>query len=400
MKETTTMGQGRYAALASRLAKSTLAGGLERVAPLDERPWVFGGASGRSYSDNASVLHQALRVRAPAIPSYWVIDADSPDRALAATIGPVAERGALLTHRLTLDADVIVFSHGIHDVPGMYRNTKAIRVRLPHGFTALKRKSTNPRSGMWRLTRAVDLSPVASKMEQDFRADWGFDRAKLPITGMPRWDVMVEERSRRTGVASRPLVFYAPTWRPWHRPDQESLRTDLAPLMDFLGSDRLHRLMAARGFDLALYVHQITRYHLGERIFDVPGVTVVTDERSLPATIANSSLVVTDYSSIAWDALYLDIPTIFFHHDLALYERRVGSYVDLRQRLFGPQVFEPTALIDAIEAGCADGFTYPAWRADRERWQERAFAHRDDGNVTRVLEAICDRLDARGQAAS
>jgi CDP-glycerol glycerophosphotransferase len=389
------MKRGRYAAAAARSARSLYASALVHVAPQEERPWIFGGASGRSYSDNSSVLHAATRHRHPEIPSYWVIDRDSRDLAIVEGIGPVAERGTLLAHRLTAGAEVIVFSHGVHDVPGMFWNSRSLRVRLPHGFTALKRKSTARFSGMRRLTRAIDLSPVASKMEQDFRADWGFDRGKLPITGMPRWDLMLQERSRRAPTHDRPLVLYAPTWRPWHRPAQASLTADLRPLMEFLGAERLHRLLRERGFDLALYVHQITRYHLGERALDVPGISVITDERELARTIANSSLLVTDYSSIAWDALYLDIPTIFFHHDLALYEREIGSYVDLRQRLFGPQVFEASPLLDLVEAGCADGFAYPAWQEDRARWQELAFAHRDGNNVTRVLGAIAERLSSR-----
>jgi CDP-glycerol glycerophosphotransferase (TagB/SpsB family) len=280
-----------------------------------------------------------------------------------------------------------VFSHGVHDVPGMMLADDAVRVRLGHGLTAFgKTRGRMPRSTR-RMTRAVDLAPVASLMEQDHKADWGFPREKLPITGLPRWDDMVAYRRARP-TRQRPLVLYAPTSRPWHTDADATPEGALEPVYKFLRSPRLAEMLAAGAFDLGVYFHQNTRYRFGTFDWLPPGVELITEEHRLPELIANSSLVVSDYSSILWDALYVDVPVAFFQFDRAEHERLRGSYLDLRQRLFGPSVDTADAMLDTLEAAVDDGFQLDGWGEDRERWQARAFAYRDADNSARVVERI------------
>jgi CDP-glycerol glycerophosphotransferase len=364
----------------------------------DRGAWVFGGASGRSYSDNSSVLHRHVLLTRPETATLWAIDGDSPDRAVVEQLGGCIERRSLAAHRLALAADVIVFSHGVHDVPGMMFADGAVRVRLGHGLTAFGRtRGRMPRSTQ-RMTQAVDLAPVASRMEQDHKVDWGFPREKLPITGLPRWDDMVAHRGAGP-TRQRPLVLYAPTSRPWHTDVDATPRGALKPIHELLHSPRLAAMLAAGVFDLGIYFHQITRYRFGPFEWLPPGVEVITEERRLPEFIATSSLVVSDYSSILWDALYVDVPVILFQFDRAEHERLRGSYLDLRQRLFGPNVDTADATLDALEMAVADGFQLEGWADDRERWQERAFAYRDADNCARVVERIASLTSGRSRTA-
>jgi hypothetical protein len=377
---------GRIGELAFRSPKAALAHLLPAVDD-DRALWVFGGSSGRSYSDNASVVHRYVNSARPDVTGLWVIDADSPDvPSVAGTERPL-DRNSLHAHRVARSADVILFSHGVHDVPGMLWSNEAIRVRLGHGLTAFGRtRGRMPRSTQ-RMTRAVDLAPVASTMEQDHKVQWGFPREKLPITGLPRWDEMLTKRRAR-GTVVRPHVLYAPTSRPWHSSSDAQPDGALRPIFDFLTSARLRRALEAGDFALSVYFHQITRYRFGTFDWVPPGVTLVTEEASLPGIIASTDLVISDYSSILWDALYIDVPTIFYQFDRAEHERNRGSYIDLGQRLFGPIAQTPREMLDALAEASVDGFRLERWSTDRDAWQERAFAFRDANNAARVTEAI------------
>ncbi len=377
-----------------RSARNAMAASLPPVR--SERPlWLFGGASGRSYSDNSRATHERLLATRQDVEPVWVIDEDSTDLADVQRAGRHALRGTVEAHRLARSAQVIVFSHGVQDVPGTMWGNDAVRVRLGHGLTAFGRtKGRTPRS-VERMTRAVDLAPVASELEQDHKAEWGFPRHKLPITGLPRWDAMLAERAATSEGGRRPLVFYAPTSRPWHTAADASPEGALKPVYELLSSPGLREQLADGAFDLAVYFHQITRFRFGTFDWLPPEVQVIEQEAVLPHLIATASLVVSDYSSILWDALYLDTPVIFFQFDRHEHVTRRGSYLDLGSTLFGPNCDSPSQVQEALDQAVSDGFTLEPWRSERARWQERAFAYRDAHNADRVLAAITARLEER-----
>ena len=387
------MDVGRVAQAATRSAKIASAWAKPRFR--SERPlWLFGGASGRSYSDNSRITHQqVLRSRKDVMP-FWVIDEDSSDLPTVAAAGPYVIRGSAWAHQLARSAQVIVFSHGVQDVPGMMWNHDAVRVRLGHGLTAFgKTKGKTPRS-IKRMTKAIALAPVASVMEQDHKVAWGFPREKLPITGLPRWDAMLVEQAA-VPPRERPLVFYAPTSRPWHTAKDASPTRALKPIYDLLSSPRLRSMLDAGYFELAVYFHQITRYRFGTFDWLPAGVRLVEQEAVLPSLIASASMVISDYSSILWDALYLDTPVMFFQFDRSEHESNRGSYIDLQSRLFGPNVATSEQVLDEIDLAIDDGFQMLDWKDDREAWQQRAFAFRDANNAQRVIMAVDEQLSAR-----
>ena len=362
--------------------------------PVEHRTslWVFGGASGRSYSDNSRVTHEHVLASREGIDPVWVIDADAVDRTNVEAVSDIALRDTLFAHRLARSAQVIVFSHGVQDVPGLMSNSSAVRVRLGHGLTAFgKTKGRTPRS-LSRMARSIDLAPVASEMERAHKREWGFTDDKLPITGLPRWDAMLRERA--TVERERPLVLYAPTSRPWHTENDASPGGALQPVHELLSSPRLRSHLEAGSFELAVYFHQITRYRFGTFEWLPAGVTLIDAEADLPRAIASASLVVSDYSSILWDSLYLDTPAAFFQFDRDEHLERRGSYLDLRAPLFGPNVDRAEELLDVIDQAVADGFTLAGYADHRAAWQERAFAYRDANTAERVVAAIEERLVA------
>ena len=379
----------QVAARGVRVATARCLPTLEQPRPL----WVFGGASGRSYSDNSRATHEHVLATRGGVDAVWVIDAHAADRPAVEALGRSALRDTLPAHRLARSAQVIVFSHGIQDVPGMMSNGDAVRVRLGHGLTAFgKTKGRTPRS-VSRMARSIDLAPVASQMEREHKREWGFTTDKLPITGLPRWDAMLHERA--SNHRERPLVLYAPTSRPWHTQQDTSPGGALQPVYDLLSSQRLRNHLEAGAFDLGVYFHQITRYRFGTFDWLPSGVTLIAAEADLPRAIATASLVVSDYSSILWDALYLDTPVAFFQFDRDEHLSRRGSYLDLRSPLFGPNVDRAEEVLDVLDQAVADDFRLAGYADHRAAWQERAFAYRDANNAERVVAAIEERLAAR-----
>ena len=260
--------------------------------------------------------------------------------------------------------------------------------RLGHGLTALK-KTRQPTARSRRMTSRVDVAPVASGFEREHKHSWGFEDHQLPITGLARWDLMMKERGESP---QQDEVLFALTWRDWITPStlrQSVYWQQLSQLADRLwrpGEGGLGDLRAA------LFLHPLVREALAQGFQDLPAnppanPRLVTRGTQLPAALARAALLVTDYSSLAWDALYLGVPVIFFHFDRAQFLTHHGSYIDLGSRLFGPIA----ETIDELQTYIRDLLAHgdlAGYKDAQAAWASRAFAFTDDNNCRRVVQAI------------
>ena len=58
-----------------------------------------------------------------------------------------------------------------------------------------------------------------------------------------------------------------------------------------------------------------------------------------------------------------------------------------------PNTHTPSEALCALEAAASDGSEVVSWHEDRQRWQDRVFAFRDDQSAARVVAAIEEQLD-------
>jgi len=134
---------------------------------------------------------------------------------------------------------------------------------------------------------------------------------------------------------------------------------------------------------LKIYLHFY--FHRFITTFDIPTglVELLAPETDLLPYILDSSILITDYSSVAWDFFYLDKPVLFFQPDLDTYLRERGSYLDLRTDLFGPQSFTPAELASQVDYA----IEHHASLVEKYRpMKERYFAFHDAGNCRRIFQ--------------
>ena len=297
--------------------------------------------------------------------------------------GARIDAGSLATHRLAAWARVLVYSHGVHDVPGLDANRRAFRVRLGHGMTALKRKHFRSVADERRFVERmghVGLITVASPMDEAFTLEWGVKPTQIAVTGLPRWDRLCRLRQK----SSPRRVIYAPTWRSWTQPDIAARR-----VTDLLRDPVLRDLCRSTQNRLTLYCHTNMRSAIDSNALVNAGVDICDSDREFPELLADCSVLISDYSSTCWDALYVDIPVVFYMFDRDSYESDVGSYVDL-DSLFGWSAFSQEAAIDSIDKALT---RVTGYLPNYSTWQARAFGVRDANNSGRVFTQIAERMN-------
>jgi CDP-glycerol glycerophosphotransferase (TagB/SpsB family) len=358
--------------------------------------WVFGSTIGREYCDNSRAVFEFVRAHRPDVRAVWLIDADSPDVADLDDDSWV-DRRSIEAHRLTRAADVVVFSHGVADVAGLYSNRRGVVVRLGHGLTAFGLTRGKTAHSLRRMVRRVTVAPIASQFERQHKLEWGFTADQLPITGLARWDMLRAERGRADGDA-RDLFILAPTWRSWLTRGGLTESDYWRAVSSVVESETLRRLLRESGLRLALFVHPILRAQVADRVQRDDRVEFIRRGADLPAALARARLFMTDWSSIAFDALALRVPTLFWHFDVDRYLATRGSYVDLKQRLFGPTVETAHDIEAAVARFVRSGLKFPDFEADQAEWARRAFAYEDESNSARVVAEIERQLALRASA--
>ncbi|MGO1879580.1 MAG: CDP-glycerol glycerophosphotransferase family protein [Microbacterium gubbeenense] len=370
--------------------------------------WVFGCGAG--IADGALALWREAEKRG--IDAVWLTTtpherADAEGAGIP-TLPKMSWRGFWATAR----ARVAVVTHGFGDV-NPYAVTGAFVAQLWHGIPLkrigldapeLVRSAFLPNSALvrrligWMYARSaqrIGVLPAASHLVRGrLESAFGIDHRRIAVTGEPRVDVLASETpdgARRVVAglipeagAERTLLLYAPTWRDGDAdpgiPSAEEWRAII-------------EVLARRDAVLVIRSHR-----LGEGDYTPPvdtdrvvllGADLLPDVT--PAIPAFAALI-TDYSSLVYDAALAGVPSLFLAPDLEDYSGRrgfYGSYSDIAGE-------EPATTWRALLPEI-DRFLVQDEERERRAGAARALSarvhtFRDGRNTRRVLDEVLQRI--------
>ena len=399
------------------------------VIPRTEDEWVFGCGAG--VGDGALALWN--RVAADGHPAVWLTGsareaADATELGIA-NVPRMSLRGFWRTAR----ARVVVVTHGFGDA-NRYGESGAFVVQLWHGIPLKRigldsaetlRSAVLPESRLLRrllgvlyrrATHRIAVLPAASALVRGrLESAFGLPDARVPVTGEPRVDVLsagtpAERRERARRVLARAglgdlgssagaaggsgaaeavrLVLYAPTWRDGDPDPAVPTPEQWRRLIDVL--DERDAVLLVRSHPLGAGEYQppfpTDRVRaLGSAL--LPDATPV-----LPALTA----IITDYSSMAFDASLVPLPVLFLAPDVAAYGRRrgfYGRYEDVAGDDYGRSWDDTTEQLDAL---LSDPAVRDARVSRSEALSRRVHRFRDGRNTERVYRAILNGARLRG----
>lgn len=256
---------------------------------------------------------------------------------------------------------------------------------LQHGVTALKRvdyifgkKGTSP------MTFFLTTSTAEQKV---VTGHFGYTAAEAPVLGFSRWDVL-KDRSN----PQQPKILIMPTWRQWLEEQSEEV---------FVGSEYYQRysaLIQSPGFAQLLeefdatasfFIHPKLSEHLSAFATSNPRIELI-EQGSVPLNelMMESSMLITDYSSVCWDMLYMDKPVSYYQFDKERYCNVVGSYIDFDRELPGDSCMSEDELLRSVRATLERGCRLSSEYAERAaNW----FDYKDTNNRKRTYEFLIEK---------
>ena len=163
----------------------------------------------------------------------------------------------------------------------------------------------------------------------------------LPL-GLPRTDALIGgiDAMREKTLSAHPefsgkkIYLYCPTFR-----EEDGKQVEFDPKIDW---DDLSKNLA----DDELFIirrHPIMKYSLINK--EYRNIIDLSSESTLMLTAA-SSAIITDYSSVIYDACLMDVPCVFYCPDIEKYER--GFYLDFPDGLPGEMTTQAASLLETI----------------------------------------------------
>jgi CDP-glycerol glycerophosphotransferase len=369
------------------------------VVPRRANLWVFGCGSG--IGEGALELFRYVRQADAGIAVVWLAR-DSHELAAARELGlPAVLRSSWRGFRSTLRARVAVVTHGFGDV-NRFGVRGAFVVQLWHGIPLKRIQLDSPvtfpgplGSVLKRLYRRnasrIGLLPAASELSAArLRTAFGLPSERVAVTGDPRDDVLLrgmdsERRATARTLLSRTIgdvgdsrvVLYAPTWRDGESDPGVPNADEWRMIGDRLEAE--DSLLVLRP-----HPHSVGEYRAGVatspriRMLDAASQNDVTPV--LPAV----DILVTDYSSIAYDFALTGRPIAFLAPDVERYSAARGLYQPYDEFSGGTAVTTWPALLELIGDESARQRL-----ADHSRaLAQTVHAFHDGRNTERVYEEI------------
>ena len=329
--------------------------------------------------DNGFALFNWIVEHAPDVEARYVIERKNIDNC---PLGDgVVEFGSKEHLAACIDASVCAFTHHrgyvypfILSQLTSKRYTTTRTLFLQHGITAMKRSVSRHYN---QRKVGYDAVSVCSQLERNFfRKDFKYSAMQVYATGFPRYDRLYE--LAECAEASPGSILFFPTWRA----GIEKLSPDEVREGDFFRywSEAMEQVRASTGLECVLALHPMLERH---RALFEPHVDRIAPTSELQPELVRMKCLLTDYSSVSFDALFLSKPVILFQFDQEEYGIREDAFIDIDTQLPGIAVLDAASLQQEL-----DRLLQSDWAFKYQDRRDLFFDNCDNWNCLRTTNLI------------
>lgn len=256
----------------------------------------------------------------------YAIDRNCRDYQRVAALGETVQHGSVKHWILYFTCKYLISSQAFK--PNGYICTLIERagffrpshVFLQHGITKDKAEF------LYAKYRRAKFFIAGAQPEFEFMKEkFGYPDGTMQYTGFARFDALHE-----TEVAKNRILIM-PTWRKWLRFKSEA-HADAKMNIDtseyaagwqaLLKSEKLQQMIREYNLDIVFYPHPNMKGILHPEALAGLGIRIADVEKDdLQELMKSSAMMITDYSSVFFDMVYMKKPVIFYQFDEKLFRK-------------------------------------------------------------------------------
>ncbi|WP_072237190.1 CDP-glycerol glycerophosphotransferase family protein, partial [Campylobacter coli] len=304
--------------------------------------------------DNAEHLYRYIMQNYPEQEIVFALRKESSDWERLKKEGfNLVEFGSFKFERIIKKASKVISSHS---------DQYLIRYITPRQqFIFLQHGVIKDDLSKWLNSKKIDLFITSTKVEYDSIANdynhYKFGKKEVVLTGLARHDVLLKNNKTNTKQ-----ILVIPTWRvnivgTAINSGVRGLKDDFKESEYFqkwnllLNSNTLQKLCEKYDYTIVFNPHPNIIPYLKD--FNIPSyVKIANHNESLQELFCNSSLMITDYSSVAFEMAYLNKPVIYYqfdHEEFFSSHTYQKGYFDYEKDGFGPVVEDEESLLKELE---------------------------------------------------
>lgn len=346
--------------------------------------------------DNAEHLFKFAIEQDDNIDKYFVLSEDSLDYERIKTVGKIVKFNSMKHKLLILLSEHVISSHIEDNIRVPFRgNGRYLRDLVDFKFTFLQHGITKDNLSEWlnKYNKNINLFITAVNKEYDsiLKEGYGYDENVVKLTGFPRYDGLKNN--------SKKQILIMPTWRKDIVPDLDQ-NTGSRPYSDsfknseyfnqynnLINNDELIQAAKEKGYKLIFVPHPCITQQI-EDFTRHQDVIFANEGESYQKLFNESDILITDYSSVAFDFAYLQKPVIYYQYDRSSFFKGhtyTEGYFDYETMGFGEICYEQDELISLIKLKLKNEFEIENKYKQRI---EQFYKFKDTNNCKRVYREI------------
>lgn len=256
-------------------------------------------------------------------------------------------------------------------------------IRLNTKYIFLQHGMTRVDIPLYHYDRTdYDLFITTGRREHQFaRKVFGYPENRLALTGQARHDDLLKN------VSDKKYILIMPTWRKdLRQSDPESFLNSefYIRFQSLLENQQLKSFLQTNQLKLRFYLHYMIRDRIKQ--FSIPTDINIYDETdSVHELIRDCSLLITDYSSVSFDAALAGKPVIYYQFQQDQYNS-TESYFQYDKDGFGPVMEDEELLLEELRElwnGCCFE-QLPIYKVRKDSF----FEFHDTNNCQRIYDRI------------
>lgn len=348
----------------------------------NKRIWLFMDKI-ESADDNAEHLYKYSITKKDNIKKYFTVDKKSKDFKRLEQLKNILPFNSLKQRLIYLFAEKIISSHPDDEILNPFINKNegsyaglisSDKIFLQHGVT-----KDNVSSWLHKYEKNLKLIVAVSDDEAKSFLDEGYNYKKeiMQTLGFPRFDNLEKTKTKRQ-------ILIMPSWRKklMYAPPQYIMNSDYFKAINSLINNR-DLIKLAKKYKYQIIFKPHPRVYDYIELFDTSDYVKVDENTTYPELFRSSDLLITDYSSVAFDFAYMKKPLIYYQYGND-YNFKEG-YFKYKSDGFGEVTSTQNELIKIVE----DYLKNDCQMKDKYKSRVDNFYKYDDkNNCKRVYEAI------------
>lgn len=335
--------------------------------------------------DNGLALFKYAIGKDEDIDKYFILDRENKEYENIKKIGNVIAYKSLKHRFLGMYAENIITSHPDNEIiypfwggyPFFAGLLKSNNMFLQHGVLKDDISSWLNKASM---NLSLFVTSSTKEYESIFKYPYNYDKDTVQTLGLPRYDTLKNQKNKKQ-------VIIMPSWRKdLNHKSKEYIKENefFKRFNSLINNKRLIENARQNNYEIIFRPHPNV-YNFIDLFEENDYVKIDYDKTKYQTLFGNGSLMITDYSSVAFDFAYLYKPVLYYHYGNDYHFDLENSYFNYETMGFGEVAKTEDELvnliIDYIENDCNLKDEYHARISEY-------FLYNDKNNCKRVYDRI------------